>query len=73
MDILGYRGRLGAKSEESLTAHVGAKAVSWAYGIDIQAKGFASAMTRRDRTKKLTDEEAFLRMFPEAARLQPAK
>jgi hypothetical protein len=45
----GYAGSLNAKDENSVVAIVGAKAISSAYKIKIEAAGFVAAMERRRR------------------------
>ncbi len=50
----GYAGPLALTSEGSVTAIVGAKAMGWAYNRTIQPKGFASAMTKRNREQEIT-------------------
>jgi len=44
-----YRGRLREQDHESVTTIVGAHAITWAYGITVAPRGFAQAMTPRDR------------------------
>jgi hypothetical protein len=76
MRDVNYRGRWKMADEESVTANVGAAAISWAYSIVITPAGFASAMKNRSRDsetkrlKTLTGEERFNERFPDAARIK---
>jgi hypothetical protein len=65
----GYRGRLSMTDEESVTANIGAAAISWAFGIKIEAAGFATAMRMRDRRKRIS-RDSFLERYPDAARIK---
>jgi hypothetical protein len=42
---------LSATNESSATAVIGAKAINWAFGLEIEPSGFAVAMKTRDRKK----------------------
>jgi hypothetical protein len=76
MRDVNYHGRLKMADAESVTATVGAAAISWAYSIVIAPAGFATAMKERSRSRKtkrlktLTDEERFNERFPGAARIK---
>jgi hypothetical protein len=61
--------RLRMQDSESITASVGAAAVSRAYGIDIKPSGFAAAMKARDRTKR-EPLKTFAELYPHAARIK---
>jgi hypothetical protein len=51
---VGHKKRLGAKDSKSITAFMGAKAISRAYRIPIQPKGFVAALLKRNRKKRDT-------------------
>jgi hypothetical protein len=65
----GYSGRLRMTDEESVTANVGAAAISWAFAIEIEAAGFATAMRMRNRRKR-NNGNSFLESYPDAARIR---
>lgn len=56
---IGHNGRMAKTDQEGATAIIGAAAVSWAYGIELQAEGFASAMRRRNRRKLSPNSPGF--------------
>ncbi len=62
------RGKIRPTDEGGITAYVGAKAINWAFGLDIQAAGFVAALKGRNRKKQrvLSYEE----MFPNHNRLR---
>jgi hypothetical protein len=76
MRCVGYQRRLNMTDEESVTAKVGAKAISWAFAIELEPAGFATAMRMRDRRKRhnrisfLERYRNFLERYPDAARIQ---
>ncbi len=51
MHEAGYRGRLRTRDPESVVAIVGAHVVNRAYGTSIEPRGFAQAMSSRDRRR----------------------
>ena len=65
----GHEKRLG-KNEESYVVQLGAKAISRAYGIEIQPKGFVEALNPRNRRKNGKDFESFESRFPNANRIE---
>ena len=69
MRAVGYRGRLATTDEESITANVGAAAISWAFETKIEAAGFATAMRMRDRRKR-DDRKSSLQRHPDAGRIK---
>jgi hypothetical protein len=79
MRDVNYHGRWKMADAESVTATVGAAAISWAFSIVIAPAGFATAMKERSRSsetkrlKTLTGEERFNERFPDAARIHDAE
>jgi hypothetical protein len=65
----GHEKRLG-KNEESFAVQLGAKAISRAYGKEIQPKGFVEALNPRNRRKNGKDLESFESRFPNANRIE---
>lgn len=65
-----YRGSLSMIDEKSAVVHVGAAAINWAYKLDVEAAGFASAMRRRDRRKRNKTAGDFASWFPDAMRIK---
>ncbi|HWE72968.1 MAG TPA: hypothetical protein VG328_07400 [Stellaceae bacterium] len=63
----GYHGRMKATDENSPVAIIGAMAINWAYGIEIEARGFAQAMLRRNRSKT-KDADEVLRLITNGAK-----
>jgi hypothetical protein len=56
MRAVGYKGRLGIRDAESVTAVVAARAISWAYHKRLSPSGFVSAMRNRARAKALKNK-----------------
>jgi hypothetical protein len=57
------------RDPESVTAEVGAAAVSWLFGINIGADGFVTAMRRRNRGKG-DHSTSFDDWYPDAAAIK---
>ncbi len=73
MKAEGYSGTLAMTNEDSVTAIVGAAAIRWAYREKkLQPGAFATAMRRRDRSKKAANLKPadFFTRFPEAGRFK---
>jgi hypothetical protein len=66
----GYRGNLSMIDENSAVVCAGTAAINWAYGIDVEAVAFASAMRRRDRKKREKTASDFASRFPDAMRIK---
>jgi len=62
----GYRGPLSDKYENSVTCVVCAKIINLAFGLQIDAAAFVSAVRNRDRTKRAA-EKSFFEHYPDAA------
>jgi hypothetical protein len=66
----GHSKGLSAKDEGSITAAVGAAAISWAYDMKIETAGFAAALRKRTRRKCDVQEHDFDERFPTASRIK---